>query len=243
MSLISIKKASFSFGNTPAIENISFDIEKGDFLGIVGQNGSGKTTLLKLILGLHPLKSGQIYIDGKSIKSFNQWSKIAYVPQKATNINEVFPATVGEIVQTGLLSSKKFPKRYSSEDKKKIKDSLEQVSMLEYESKRIGELSGGQQQRVLIARALVSDPEILLLDEPTTGVDQKTQQRFYDILGELNKKGLTIVLISHDIGRITNYVNKVASLNKTLEFYGTHEEFCKHPVGEHDHHCLKLKRG
>jgi zinc transport system ATP-binding protein len=243
MPIISIKNASFSFGNNLVVENISFDISKGDFLGIVGPNGSGKTTLLKMILGLHPLRSGDIRINGKSIRVFDDWNKIGYVPQKATNINEAFPATVREIVQTGLLSSKKFPKRYSSNDSEKIVEALQEVGMKEYSSKRIGELSGGQQQRVLIARAIVSNPEILLLDEPTTGVDQKTQQKFYDLLGELNSKGLTIILISHDIGRITNYVNKIASLNRKLEFYGTHEEFCKHPVGEHDHHCLELKRG
>jgi zinc transport system ATP-binding protein len=109
-------------------------------------------------------------------------------------------------------------------------------------NKRIGELSGGQQQRVLIARALVTKPEILILDEPTTGVDQATQSKFYELLGELNKEGISIILVSHDLSRITRYVNKVASLNKKLEFYGSHEDFCKHPDRDADHHCLTIKQ-
>jgi zinc transport system ATP-binding protein len=243
MSIIKIEKVSFNYGSTKVLENISFNIEKGDFIGLIGPNGSGKTTLLRLILGLYPLQKGKITLFGKNINNFEDWKKIGYVPQKATNINESFPATVREVVQTGLLSKKNFPKRFNKDDYEKVLLSLKRVEMESFMERRIGNLSGGQQQRVLIARAMISEPDILLLDEPTTGIDQSSQKRFYDLLGELNKEGLTIILVSHDINRITNYVTKIASLNRNLEFYGTHDEFCKHPIGEHDHHCLELKRG
>lgn len=240
-SLVEVKDISFNFGSTQVLSNISFSINKGDFVGLIGPNGSGKTTLIKLILGLYKPIKGTIKINNKNIAIFSDWSKIAYVPQKAINFSDTFPANVQEVVLTGCLSQKSFPKRYSSKDIETTLEFLKKVEMQDYVKKRIGELSGGQQQRVLIARALVTKPEILILDEPTSGVDQETQRKFYDLLGELNKEGITILLISHDLSRITRYVTKVASLNKTLNFYGTHKEFCSHPDHDSDHHCLRIK--
>ncbi len=243
---LDIKGVSFSYSNAKVLSNISMSVGKGDFVGLIGPNGSGKTTLLKLILGILPIQSGTIKINGISLAKFDDWSKIGYVPQKATNIEVQFPATVNEVVAMGLLSGKRFPKIFNSEDSKRVTEALKTVHMERYADKRIGELSGGQQQRVLIARAMISNPEILFLDEPTTGVDQESQHNFYDLLGELNSKGTTIVLVSHDIGRITRHVTKVASLNQKLEFYGTHKEFCandkKHKHEYHSHH-LCLDRG
>jgi zinc transport system ATP-binding protein len=243
MEIIRAENVSYKLGSTLVLENISLQINKGDFVGLIGPNGSGKTTLLSLILGLYPLQTGSILLFKKRISEFDEWNRIGYVPQKATNIKDNFPATVQEIVQMGLLSSKGFPKRFSNEDHEKVIGALRTVGMENYDKRRIGNLSGGQQQRVLIARALVSNPEVIILDEPTTGVDQATQKKFYDLLGELNNNGITIMLVSHDISRITNYVTKVASLNRKMVFYGTHDEFCRHPEGEHDHHCLELTRG
>ena len=238
--ILELKKVNYSFGSTKVLSDISFSVMKGDFLGLVGQNGSGKTTLLKLLLNLYKCKKGAISLFGEKKEIFDDWYKIGYIPQKATNFSQDFPATVFEIVATGLLSKKSFPKRFSVEDKTAVLAVLTKVNMQEFIKRRIGELSGGQQQRVFIARALITNPELLILDEPTTGVDQQTQNSFYDLLGQLHKSGVTIILVSHDIDRITHYVTKIARLNQHLDFYGTHDEFCKHPHEDNDHHCLDL---
>jgi zinc transport system ATP-binding protein len=242
--ILRLDKVTFSYVGEDVLKDISFSISKGDFVGLVGPNGSGKTTLLKLVLGILSLKKGYIYLFNKDIKSFNDWSKIGYVPQKATNIDSNFPATVYEIVSMGLFSKKKFLKLLNKNDVSKINNALAIVKMQKYTNNRISELSGGQQQRVLIAKALVSEPEILILDEPTTGVDQENQKAFYDLLKKLNKEGITIILVSHDTGRITKYVNKLAYINQKLEFYGDHKEFCSNdPEHQHEHNlCVGWKK-
>lgn len=240
--IIEIRGVSFAYNSIEVLKDINLKINKGEFVGLIGPNGSGKTTLLKLILGILNQKEGEISLFNKKINDFKEWHKIGYVPQKATNIDSNFPATVSEIVSMGLLSVKNLPKIFTKEDNKKIKESLQIVNMQDYSKKRITELSGGQQQRVLIAKALVTNPEVLLLDEPTTGVDSQNQTAFYELLGNLNKKGITIILVSHDIGRITDHVTKIASINQTLTFYGTHKEFClndKNHKHIHEHRlCL-----
>ncbi len=242
-SILQLEKVSFSYANSDAIKDISFSVEKGDFVGLIGPNGSGKTTLLKIILGILAPRKGSVYLFEKDLKKFNNWGKIGYVPQKAINIEKNFPATVYEVVSMGLLAAKKFPKIITKQDDAKIKNVLSVVNMQKYSQKRITELSGGQQQRVLIAKSLVTGPEILILDEPTTGVDKENQKSFYDLLGRLNKGGMTIVLVSHDIGRITRYVNKIASINQTLHFYGTHKEFCSKDMAHKHEHSLCLGWG
>ncbi|MBM3230153.1 ABC transporter ATP-binding protein [Candidatus Pacearchaeota archaeon] len=225
-SLINLSSVSFSYTDSDVIKNISFSVKKGDFVGLIGPNGSGKSTLLRIILGILTPRKGVVSLFGKELKKFGEWEKIGYVPQKATNIEKNFPATVYEVVSMGLLSIQKFPKIITKREDSKIKEALTSVSMENFSQRRITELSSGQQQRVLIAKALVVSPEILILDEPTTGVDQENKESFYNLLGKLNNKGMTILLVSHDIGRITKYVNKVASINQKIEFYGTYKEFC-----------------
>ncbi len=225
---ISVKDVEYSYGPTKVLSDISFEIKQGDFLAILGPNGSGKTTLIKLILGLLPFSKGEIVLFGRIIKAFTQWRSIGYVPQNATHIDPFFPASVKEVVSMGLLSGKKFPRFLRRNDYALIDQALEKVDMIGFKDRRIGELSGGQQQRVFIARAVVNKPKILILDEPTTGVDAATQTHFYDMLNSLNKQhGITIVLITHDIGVVTRYVTRVACLNQRLVFHGTHEEFCQ----------------
>ena len=238
--ILQLEDISFAYTNSDVVKDISLKINKGDFVGLIGPNGSGKTTLLKIMLGILKPRQGEIKILGKKLTDFNDWFEIGYVPQKATNIEKDFPATVEEVVSMGLLSKKKTPKRITKEDYLEINNSLKTVKMTQFSKKRITELSGGQQQRILIAKALVTNPKILLLDEPTTGVDQENQNSFYDLLGELNKKGITIVLVTHDIGRITDYVTKVASINKTLTFYGTHNKFCLKDKNHPHEHTLCL---
>ena len=225
--LIKISNIDFAFGHVKVLEDISFDISMGDFLAVIGPNGSGKTTLVKIILGLLKPDRGHIEIFNQPINEFNQWKKIGYVPQKATHIDPLFPVSVKEVVAMGLLSSKKFPQMITREEELRIGAALESVGMESFSQRRIGNLSGGQQQRVFIARAIVNQPLVIFLDEPTTGVDAEIQGHFYDMLDELNKQhGITIVLITHEIGLLNKHVAKVACLNQRLVYHGSHSEFC-----------------
>ena len=242
--LVSVKNISFSFGSTKVLDDISLTVTTGDFLAIIGPNGSGKSTLVKVILGIYAVTAGSVVLLGKDIKSFNRWDKIGYVPQKATNIDPFFPVSVREVVGMGLLSKKTFPRFLRRRDAKVIDHALEQVDLKDFQTRRIGELSGGQQQRVFIARAIVNQPSLLFLDEPTTGVDAETQEKFYSMLGTLNQANkIAIVLITHDLGILNKRVNKIACLNQRLVFHGTHEDFCNSEVvqellrGEHHLVC------
>lgn len=227
-SLIQMEGVTFSYGHDPVLTDISFSIHEGDFLAILGPNGSGKTTLLKIILGLLRPARGSVFIMGKSVEKFREWQKIGYVPQKATHFDPLFPASAKEAVAMALLSSAKFLHRMNKEEETSIHHALELVGMADFANRRIGELSGGQQQRVFIARAIVQQPRILFLDEPTTGVDAETQAHFYEILDRLNKdEGITIVQVTHDIGIVNKHISQVACLNQRLVYHGSHEEFCR----------------
>lgn len=227
-TLVAVKDISFSYGYAKVLKNVSLDIKPGDFLAVIGPNGSGKTTLIKIILGLLEPYEGEVWIMGKRVEEFADWQRFGYIPQKATHIDPFFPVSVKEVVAMGLLSTKKSPRLTKTEKELFIQRALKQVGMEDFKNRRIGSLSGGQQQRVFIAKAIVNQPHILFLDEPTTGVDAETQEHFYDILDDLNKKeGITIVLITHEIGIVNRHVNKVACLNQKLIYHGTHEEFCR----------------
>ena len=226
--LIDIDDVSFNYGYTPVLNRVSFSIRTGDFLALIGPNGSGKTTLLKVILGLLKPAQGVIRVFGSTINEFKSWYKIGYVPQKATHIDPLFPVSVREVVAMGLLSGKKDPKPTKKSESSQLERALLLVGLENLKDWRIGKLSGGQQQRVFIARAIVNQPEILFLDEPTTGVDTRTHDHFYEMLENLNKKeGMTIVLVTHEIGIINKHVSQVACLNQSLVYHGTHSEFCR----------------
>ncbi len=228
-TLISVKNVHFSYGYTPVLIDVTFTINSGDFLAIIGPNGSGKTTLLKIILRLLKPSQGKVRIMGKPVEEFEDWPAIGYVPQKATHVDPFFPVSVKEVVAMGFFSSKEISlpvKR--KEELVAVQKALRQVGLSSFENRRIGRLSAGQQQRVFIARAIVNRPRILFLDEPTTGVDAETQEHFYDMLDQLNRKeGITIALITHDTGIINKHVTKVACLNQKLVYHGTHEDFCR----------------
>lgn len=224
--IVSIRKVDFKYQQKNVLENINMDIPKGAFVGLVGPNGSGKTTLIKLILGIHKLQRGEIKLFNTPIQKFKQWNKISFVSQKANSFNRGFPATVFEVVSMGLTSKNGIFHFLNKKDKDKIQHAIESVGMSEFINQNIGNLSGGQQQRVFIARSLVSNPELLILDEPTVGVDAENVERFYDLLHRLNKeKGITLLLVSHDIGTITSYVNSLLCLNKTIHYHGDPAEF------------------
>jgi zinc transport system ATP-binding protein len=227
-TLIDVSSISFSYGPVKVLQDISFPIQGGDFLAIIGPNGSGKTTLIKIILGLLKPSKGKIQILGKPVEEFDDWWKIGYVPQQAAHVDPFFPASAKEVVAMEFLASKKFPRLTKREEELRIEKALKQAGMEYFKNWRIGSLSGGQQQRIFIARAIVNEPQILFLDEPTTGVDSETQEHFYDMLDTLNKKeGITIVLITHDTGIVNKHVSQVACLNQQLVYHGTHEEFCR----------------
>jgi zinc transport system ATP-binding protein len=225
-NLIDLQDISFHYGDGYVLEDITFSIPQGAFVGLVGPNGSGKSTLIKIIFGLLKAQKGSVHIFGKKMSKFHDWSKIGYVSQKANSFNSGFPASVFEVVSMGLTSKLGLFKFMKTNDRKAVMDALQLVGMSDFASSNIGELSGGQQQRVFIARALVSQPEILILDEPTVGVDANSTSDFYELLGKLNKdNGITLLLVTHDIGTITDKVTHVACLNKTLHFHGETNEF------------------
>ncbi|MDQ0299722.1 zinc transport system ATP-binding protein [Salibacterium salarium] len=224
--IVKVTNVSLKYGNQTILENIDLNIEKGEFLGLVGPNGSGKSTLIKTLLGLITPNQGDIELFNKPLNKFRQWERIGFVSQKANTINTGFPATVYEVVSMGLYSKVGLLRFLNRKHKRKIDETLESVGMLEYKNRNIGELSGGQQQRVFVARALVSEPDILILDEPTVGVDTSSVQQFYQLLTKLNQeKHITLLLVTHDVGVMTSYVSNVACLNKTLHFHGTSKDF------------------
>ncbi len=188
--LIELQNVSFQYENTKVLHNISFFVSEGDFLAILGPNGSGKSTLLKLILGIVKPLSGEIKLFGESANSFQNREWIGYVSQKSNAFNSAFPATVEEVVKSGLTKKMGLFKRMPNNAKDLTYEALKSVGMEDYMNRNIGQLSGGQQQRVFIARALIAEPKLLILDEPTVGIDHENVQSFYDMLARL-KRGTT----------------------------------------------------
>ncbi len=187
---IDVDNLSFGYDYRTVLKNVSFSIESGDFLVIVGQNGSGKSTLVKCLLGINRVPDEKIFLNGIEINDFNEWIRIGYVPQKFDDFNYEFPITVNEILNVTKLT------KADEDEKLEIMDKL---GILRLQNENINTLSGGQMQRVFIARALMNHPSLLILDEPTVGVDQDNTDRFYQVVNELNNKGVTIMLISHDL--------------------------------------------
>jgi len=233
-SIIEVKNLTVHYRQTQALEDVSFAIERGDFIGLAGPNGAGKTTLVKAILGLIPISSGEIKILGSSIEKFNNWGKIGYLPQKSSSINDLFPAIASEIVTLGLLSQKKLPRRITKNDKIKVNQILEELGISDLQNKMISELSGGQQQKILLARALVSNPAILIFDEPSTALDPNARESFFKLVQKLNKEdGIAIILITHDTGYIGSYANKLLYLDHELKYFGNIEGYCGKDEGSH----------
>ncbi len=211
-NIIEVKNLNFSYEKQRVLEDINFTIERSDFLTIIGPNGGGKSTLLKLILGINKLQNGFIKVFGKN--HLEQIQNIGYVPQN-TNVNLKFPITVLEVVMMGQNNFIKRMFGYKKDEKQKALEVLKKVSMEDFANNRISNLSGGQRQRVLIARALFSNPKILLLDEPTSNIDINGCEQVYLTLQELNKK-IPIIVVSHDISVILKYASKAFYVNKRM---------------------------
>lgn len=227
-NIVEIQNVSFSYNGQEVLNDIKLDIHRGDYLGLVGGNGAGKTTLLKLILGLLTPKSGTIRLFGQDVRSFKDWSKVGYVPQKATAFDANFPATVEEVVLMGRYGRRGLFRRITAEDREKALEAIRQVDMLRYRNTLIGDLSGGEQQRVFIARALAGEPEVIFLDEPTVGVEQNIKNEFYALLRKLNKElELTIVLITHDVESMAHEAMHIACIDHTIFFHDSVDKYFK----------------
>ncbi|MDI9475997.1 MAG: metal ABC transporter ATP-binding protein [Natronincolaceae bacterium] len=220
--LLDVKGVYFGYNKKYVLEDVNLTVFRGDFLGIVGPNGSAKSTLIKIILGILKPQRGTVVLLNSPIERFNQWDRIGYISQRVRNFNPAFPATVEEIVGANLYSQMGVFKFFNKEHKTKIKEALDVVNMSDYQDHLIGNLSGGEQQKVFIARTLISNPEIIFMDEPLVGVDVQSQEQFYGLMEKLNKElGITLVMVSHDIGVITDKANRVACVGN--------RKVCVHP--------------
>ena len=213
---ITIRHLYAGYDRQMVLQDVNLTVKPLDFIGIVGPNGGGKTTLFKVMLGLLPAASGEVRIMGRSVAEGRR--HIGYVPQLMA-FDRDFPISVWEVVQMGRLGSRGLLRPYTGEDNRIVKDALSRVDMLEHADWPIGDLSGGQQQRTYIARALATEPDILLLDEPLASVDPQVSASIYELLHELNAES-TILIASHDIGAISSHVRTVACLNRKLFYHG-----------------------
>jgi zinc transport system ATP-binding protein len=221
VNVIRTEKLSFCYNGIEVLQDISFIVQKGDYLGVAGPNGSGKSTLIKNILGILQPERGNIYLFGEPQASFRQWNKIGYLPQRLAALNIHFPSTVREIVHLG--AGHKRDHRY-------IKEMLQLMDIEHLAYRLIGELSYGEQQRTMLARALAGSPDLLIFDEPTTALDPQTRDNFYTLTQQLNRdRGTTIILITHDTGVLGNYARTMLYLDKKVIFSGTFDDFCTSP--------------
>ncbi len=244
VNIADVTNLTVRYGDTEVLSNISFHVAPGDFLAVVGPNGSGKTTLLKCLLGLVEPTGGSISLLGQNPSRFDQWNRIGYLPQISGSNHKGFPATVREIVASGRLALKRFPRRLSASDHAAVAAMLELIGISDLADRKIDRLSGGQRQRVLLARSMVAGSEVLFLDEPTTALDPATREDFYHLLQGINRQqGHTIVMITHDSGTIGAYANRLLYIDQKSIFFGDFSDFCQSPsmtayFGSHIQHLI-----
>lgn len=214
-ALLSLRGIAAAYDNNTVLHDVDLDVYRNDFLGIIGPNGGGKTTLIKVILGLHPSTAGtiQFFNNGKPVENL----AMGYLPQY-NSIDKKFPICVEEVILSGLSSGKSLFSRFTKEQKEKAQQTIIRMGLEGLEKRPIGQLSGGQLQRALLGRAIISDPEILILDEPSTYIDKQFEARLYELLTEINKD-CAIILVSHDIGTVLQNVKSIACVNETLDYH------------------------
>ena len=223
MALIRTEKLTLSYENMTVIENLDFEVKSGDYLCIVGENGSGKSTLVKALLGLKKPVGGLIeFGDGLLQK------EIGYLPQQ-TSAQRDFPASVSEVVISGCLNSRGIRPFYSAKERKKASENIKLLGLSDLKNRSYRELSGGQQPRVLLARALCATKKLLLLDEPVTGLDPMVTAEMYELISKINKSGVTVIMVTHDISAAIRYASHILCMREGAEehFFGTTEEFLK----------------
>ena len=234
MALISCNDITVRYDGHMAVDNVSFALEPGDYLSIVGENGSGKSTLVKALLGLLKPASGTVRFDGL------KQSEIGYMPQQ-TAVQKDFPASVGEVVLSGCLNRRGAAPFYSVADKRRARENMERLEIGGLEKKCYRELSGGQQQRVLLARALCATEKLLLLDEPAAGLDPVITAELYALIDRLNtEQGITVIMVTHDVRSAVQCGNKILHMNTKAAFFGSREDYmetdvCHRMMGVHTH--------
>lgn len=226
MALLKIKDLAIGYESRAVAQGLDFTVNAGDYLCIVGENGSGKTTLMKTLLGLEPAVGGVIEV-GDGLKK----NEIGYLPQQ-TVVQKDFPASVREIVLSGCQGRMGLRPFYSSAEKKLANENMERMAIMDLADRSYRDLSGGQQQRVLLARALCATRKVLLLDEPVSGLDPKVASEMYSLIEELNKEGVTIIMISHDIAAAIHYATHILHIGENV-FFGTRDEYLKSPEGQY----------
>ncbi|MGQ9586572.1 MAG: metal ABC transporter ATP-binding protein [Anaerolineae bacterium] len=214
--VISVRHLWAGFDHEMVLEDINLSVQELDFIGLIGPNGGGKTTLLRVLLGLHPPARGEVRVMGQSARKGRRY--IGYVPQ-VVEFDRDFPVSVWDVARMGRLGRRGLLRRYTPEDDRAVLEALRSVEMEDLRDRPFGELSGGQRQRVYIARALATEPRILLLDEPLASVDPEVRLSIYELLGRLNER-ITILMVSHDIGAVSSYVKTVGCLNRRLFYHG-----------------------
>jgi zinc transport system ATP-binding protein len=215
--VIEVEALNVKRSGSTIIEDASFQIERGDYVGIVGPNGGGKTTLLEAVLGILPAESGSIRLLGEPIAEFKQWDKLAWCSQQSISFDENFPLSVRELVSLGRVTRGNLGRRLSREDWSRVDETLRFMGISDISGSRIGRLSGGQKQRVFVAKSIVRNPEVLILDEPVAGVDASAQERFYMKLSDLNSRfGTTILIVSHDLASVFCRMNRVMCVNRRV---------------------------
>lgn len=222
--VISAHHIFFAYSRKAVLEDISFTVQAGDYIGLIGPNGGGKTTLLKVLLGLEPAGQGEVKLFGTPLSTFKAWHQIGYLAQKSPVAQSRFPISAEEVVLMGLPGR---GARVEHGELKEVYEAMQQTHTRDFAGRVFHDLSIGQQQRILLARALVSKPQLLILDEPSTALDASSREMFFDLLGQLNKtRGTTILLITHDTGEVGKYISKFMYVDKNLIFYGTKKDFC-----------------
>ena len=218
MALLTCRDLALGYDGREVVRGLNFEVNAGDYLCVVGENGSGKSTLMKTILGLLPPIGGEIRTGDGLLRT-----EIGYLPQQ-TEVQKDFPASVWEVVLSGCLSKERFFPFYTKADKARATFNIERMGLTSLVGRSYRELSGGQQQRVLLARALCATEKILLLDEPVSGLDPVVTAEMYEIIAALNKEGITIIMISHDVQAAIRYADKILHVG-TAPFFGTVEEY------------------
>ncbi|MDD4601315.1 High-affinity zinc uptake system ATP-binding protein ZnuC [bioreactor metagenome] len=224
--MVNLSEVTFAYDQDIVIQNLTLTIDRGSFTAVIGPNGAGKSTVLKLIAGLLTPRTGTVMVSGQDVRTARLGGLIGYVPQNYGKNVCGFPATVEEVVRLGTIAGQHDRHFSQSAVNHIVNHMLELVGCQGIRKKRIGDLSGGQQQRVMVARALAGNPELLLLDEPTSGVDYEASEKIYELLGQLNQNlDVTVIMVSHDIEKATHWADKVACINRGLCFFGDSQEF------------------
>ena len=236
MNVLKIEHVDFSYDDEKVVNDVSLSFRKGDFAAFVGPNGSGKSTLIKMITGNLKPDAGEIKVFDQSVDKVKDWTKIGYISQEVRDFNQSFPATVREIIASNLYGKMGLIKVMTSSLESEILKALKLVDMENFINRKIGNLSGGQQQRVFIARMMVNDPELILLDEPLVGVDIKAQDDFYQIIGDINHNlGKTVIMVSHDVNLISMQANKIVCFEEGKAYPHKSDDF------SYDHYIEGLR--